>query len=94
MRPRCCAAAMPMSFRIWRLCAAKSRQKAQEEARALIKRAQDKVDNTLAEMRHAQTEGRQTERVRQKIKDIGSDLQAAIQDKLSADQPAALELHS
>ena len=36
-------------------------------------------------------EGKQTERVRQKIKDIGSDLQAAIQNKLSADQPAALE---
>ena len=68
-----------------------SRQRAQEEARALIKRAQDKVDNTLAELRRAQTEGKQTERVRQKIKDIGSDLQAAIQDKLSADQPAALE---
>ncbi len=69
-----------------------ARQRAQEEARALIKRAQDKVDNTLAELRRAQTEGKQTERIRQKIKNIGSDLQIAIQDKLSADQPAALEL--
>ena len=68
-----------------------SRQKAQDEARALIKRAQDKVDNTLAELRRAQSEGKQTERIRQKIKNIGTDLQSAIQDKLSADQPAALE---
>lgn len=68
-----------------------ARQKAQEEARAIIKRAQDKLDNTLAEIRHANTEGKQTERARQKIKDIGSDLQAAIQDRLAADQPTLVE---
>ena len=68
-----------------------ARQKAQEEARTLIKRAQDKLDNTLAEIRHVNTEGRQTERARQKIKDIGSDLQSAIQSRLTADQPAPLE---
>ena len=45
----------------------------------------------MSELRRAQAEGKQTERIRQKIKNIGSDLQSAIQDKLSADQPAALE---
>ena len=69
-----------------------ARQRAQEEARALIKRASDKVDHTLSELRRAQTEGKQTERVRQKIKDIGSDLQSAIQNKLAGEQPAALDL--
>jgi len=68
-----------------------ARQKAQEEARTIIKRAQDKLDNTLSELRRVNAEGRQTERVRQKIKDIGSDLQAAIQDRLAADQPALVE---
>ncbi len=68
-----------------------ARQKAQEEARALLKRAQDKLDNTLAELRRANAEGKQTERARQKIKDIGSDLQAAIQDRLAADQPTLVE---
>ena len=68
-----------------------ARQKAQEEARTIIKRAQDKLDHTLAEIRNVNTEGRQTERARQKIKDIGSDLQAAIQDRLAADQPAPVE---
>ena len=68
-----------------------ARQKAQEEARTIIKRAQDKLDHTLAEIRHVNTEGRQTERARQKIKDIGSDLQAAIQDRLAADQPTLVE---
>ena len=69
-----------------------ARQKAQEEARTLLKRAQDKVDNVLDELRRAQTEGKQTERARLKIKDIGSDLQNAIQDRLAADQPAPLEV--
>jgi len=68
-----------------------ARQKAQEEARTIIKRAQDKLDNTLAELRRANAEGKQTERARQKIKDIGSDLQAAIQDRLAADQPNLVE---
>ena len=71
-----------------------ARQKAQEEARALLRRAQEKVDNTLAELRREQSEGKQTERARQKIKDIGSDLQAAIQDRLAADQPAPIEVFS
>jgi len=68
-----------------------ARQKAQEEARALLKRAQDKLDNTLAELRRANAEGKQTERARQRVKDIGSDLQAAIQDRLAADQPTLIE---
>ena len=68
-----------------------ARQKAQEEARTIIRRAQDKLDNTLAEIRRVNAEGRQTERARQKIKDIGSDLQAAIQDRLAADQPNLIE---
>ena len=68
-----------------------ARQKAQEEARVLLKRAQDKLDNTLSELRRVNAEGRQTERARQKIKDIGSDLQAAIQDRLAADQPTLVE---
>jgi len=68
-----------------------ARQKAQEEARTIIRRAQDKLDNTLSEIRRVNAEGRQTERARQKIKDIGSDLQAAIQDRLAADQPNLIE---
>jgi len=68
-----------------------AQQRAQDEARALIKRAGDKLDNTLAEIRRVQAEGKQTERVRQKIKDIGGDLQAAIQNQLSGDQPALVE---
>ena len=68
-----------------------AKQKAQEEARALIKRAQEKLDNTLAEIRRENTEGRQTERARQKIKDIGSDLQAAISVSLMADAPRPVE---
>ncbi len=68
-----------------------AKQKAQEEARAIIKRAQDKLDNTLAEIRRANTEGRQTELARQKIKDIGSDLQAAISETLTTNTPWPLE---
>ena len=68
-----------------------ARQKAQDEARALLKRAGDKLDNTLAELRRVNTEGRQTERARQKIKDIGTDLQAAIQGRLTVDTPAYVE---
>ncbi len=68
-----------------------ARQKAQEEARVLLKRAQDKVDHVLGELRRAQSEGKQTEVARQKIKDIGSDLQSAIQDRLAADQPMQTE---
>ena len=68
-----------------------AKQKAQEEARAIIKRAQDKLDNTLAEIRRENAEGRQTERARQKIKDIGSDLQSAISESLMADAPRPVE---
>ena len=67
-----------------------ARQKAQEEARALIKRAQDKVDNTIAELRRANAEGKRTERARQAVKDIGQDLQTAIQQQLSEERPAPL----
>jgi len=67
-----------------------ARQRAQDEARALIRRAQDKFDNTLAELRRANAEGRQTERARAAIKNIGSDLQAGIQQQLSDDQSPRL----
>lgn len=67
-----------------------ARQRAQEEARVLIRRAQDRFDNTLAELRRANSEGRQTERARMAIQNIGSDLQAGIQQQLSDDQSARL----
>lgn len=67
-----------------------ARTKAQEEARALLKRAQDKVDNTIAELRRANGEGKRTERARQAVKDIGQDLQTAIQQQLSDVQAAPL----
>lgn len=67
-----------------------ARQKAQDEARALLKRAQDKVDNTIAELRRANGEGKRTERARQAVRDIGQDLQTAIQQQLSEVQPAPL----
>ena len=67
-----------------------ARQRAQDEARTLIRRAQDKFDNTLAELRRANAEGRQTERARAAIKNIGSDLQAGIQQQLSDDQSPRL----
>ena len=63
-----------------------ARQAAEAEARALIKRAQDKFDNVLTEVRRANSEGRQTERARQAIKDIGSDLQSAIRRRNEDEQ--------
>jgi len=68
-----------------------ARQTAQEEARAIIKRAQEKLENTVAEIRRANAEGPQTERARQKIKEIGSDLQAAIASSLAVSAPHPLE---
>lgn len=67
-----------------------ARAKAQEEAQALIKRAQEKVNNTIAELRRANAEGKRTERARQAVNDIGRDLQTAIQQKLSEDHPSRL----
>ncbi len=55
-----------------------ARQRAQDEASAMIKRAQDKVDNTIRELRRANAEGKVTERARQAIKDIGHNLQEDI----------------
>ncbi len=70
-----------------------ARQKAQDEARALIKRAQDKFDNTLAEIRRVNSEGKRTERARQAIQDIGRDLQTAIREQMSEErQPAPTEM--
>ena len=69
-----------------------ARQKAADEARSLIKRAQEKVDNTIAELRKASTEGRQTERARQKIRDIGDDLQNAIERQAKPAEPKVLEI--
>jgi len=69
-----------------------ARQKAADEARTLIKRAQDKVDNTISELRKASTEGRQTERARQKIRDIGADLQRAIERQAEPEEPKEIEL--
>jgi len=67
-----------------------ARQRAQDEARVLIRRAQERFDNTLAELRRANSEGRQTERARAAIQNIGSDLQAGIQQQLSDDQAPRL----
>ena len=55
------------------------RQKMDEEARSIMKRAQARLDNTLSELRKASSEGQHTERARQKIKSIGDDLQNALQ---------------
>ena len=63
-----------------------ARQKAEEEARALIKRAQDKFDNILGEVRRASHEGKNTERARQAIKDIGRDLQTAVRRQNEEEQ--------
>ena len=52
-----------------------ARERARDEANTLIRRAQDKVENTIAELRRAHSEGRQTERARAAVKRIGSDLQ-------------------
>ena len=62
-----------------------ARQKAQDEARQLLRRAQDKVDNVVAEVRRAEREGPQTERARQRVQSIGRDLQTAIERQLSED---------
>jgi DNA mismatch repair protein MutS2 len=66
------------------------RQKAQDESRALIKRAQEKFDNTLAEMRRVSAEGKQTERARQAIKEIGHDLQTAVRQQLAEEQESQI----
>ena len=63
-----------------------ARQAAEAEARATIKRAQDKFDNVLTEVRRANSEGRQTERARRAIKDIGQDLQSAIRRRNQDEQ--------
>ncbi len=67
-----------------------ARQKAEEEARATIRRAQEKFDNVLAEVRRAGGEGRQTERARQAIQDIGRDLQGAIRRRNEDEQAQRL----
>ena len=70
-----------------------ARRAAQDEARALLRRAQDKVDNTIAELRRAGHEGRQTERARSAIQGIGQDLQAGIEQSLGEDNaPRYVEL--
>ncbi|MBV9850017.1 MAG: endonuclease MutS2 [Armatimonadetes bacterium] len=67
-----------------------ARQAAEAEARALIKRAQDKFDNVLAEVRRASHEGKHTERARQAIKDIGRDLQSAVRRRNEDEQAQRL----
>jgi DNA mismatch repair protein MutS2 len=69
-----------------------ARQKASEEARTLIRRAQERVENIIGELRKASHEGRQTERARQKIRDIGSDLQRAIERRTETEEPAEVEV--
>ena len=69
-----------------------ARQKATDEARSLMKRAQEKIENTIAEVRKASHEGQQTERARQKIRDIGADLQRAIERQSEPEEPKQIEL--
>jgi DNA mismatch repair protein MutS2 len=67
-----------------------ARQKAEEEARTAIRRAQDRFDHILTEVRRAGSEGRQTERARQAIQDIGRDLQSAIRRRNEDEQAQRL----
>lgn len=69
-----------------------ARQKASDEARNLLRRAQDKVDNVISEVRKASHEGKQTERARQKIRDIGADLQRAIERQTEPEPPPPSEI--
>jgi DNA mismatch repair protein MutS2 len=67
-----------------------ARQKAETEARQVLRRAQEKFDHILADVRHANSEGRQTERARQAIASIGQDLQSAIRQSIDEDQGQTL----
>jgi DNA mismatch repair protein MutS2 len=67
-----------------------ARQKAEDEARVIIRRAQEKFDNILSEVRQASNEGRQTERARRAIQDIGQDLQSAIRRRNQDEQSQRL----
>ncbi|MEO7717189.1 MAG: endonuclease MutS2 [Capsulimonas sp.] len=69
-----------------------ARLKAAEEARALIKRAQDKVDNIIGQLRHANTEGKQTERARQAIRNIADDLQNDIERQTEEQMMTIIEI--
>ena len=67
-----------------------ARQRATEDARQLIRRAQDRVENTIRELRRVNSEGKQTERARQRILTIGEDLQADILRR--TEEPAPQEV--
>lgn len=67
-----------------------ARQKAEEETRTAIRRAQDRFDHILTGIRRAPAEGRQTERARQAIQDIGRDLQSAIRQRNEDEQAQRL----
>ena len=57
------------------------REKISDEARLVIKRAQARFDHTLAQVRLESTEGRRTERAREKVRQIGNDLQHALRNQ-------------
>jgi DNA mismatch repair protein MutS2 len=62
------------------------------DSRQLFRRAQDRLDNTLAELRNATSEGRQTERARAKVKEIESELQNAIEQQVTVEQEAVHDI--
>jgi len=63
-----------------------ARDRMEAESRQLFRRAQDRLDNTLSELRKASSEGRETERARAKIKEIESDLQSAISQQVIVEE--------
>lgn len=62
------------------------RQKAMEEARAAIRKAQQKADNILADLRRAREASRETERSRQDLREIEHELADEIDTVLNLPQ--------
>ncbi|MGO8672511.1 MAG: endonuclease MutS2 [Capsulimonadaceae bacterium] len=69
-----------------------ARQRANDDARTLIRRAQEKVDNAIAELRRASSEGRETERARVAIRNIGEELQRAIEQQTEVEETPVPEI--
>ena len=68
------------------------RQKALEEARALIKKTQEKASNIIADLRRNEAKQAEAEHLRQEIKLVGNDLEDEIEDLLTLpEQPASVE---
>lgn len=62
------------------------RQKAMEEARAAIRKAQQKADNILADLRRAQEAAREAERARHELREVEHDLTDTIDTVLNLPQ--------